>query len=271
MQELSGEEVLLWPTPGNAGDSFINAGTAAALSRASVSWRRVDTGDDVTGRTVVLGGGGNFTELYDHVDTALNAFLDGGAQRIVLLPHTVRGNVETLRRLRPQDVVMCRDAIGHQHVTGVCRARVLLQHDMAFHLDVDQFLADPALSVSGQEFLEDRLAAHGWTLEQITSAREMQLMRIDAESANPTGPEGFDASHHLIDGDVGELSPRSAWALLACVRACQAVHTDRLHVAIAAAMLGTAARLRPNSYDKNRSVYDHSLASFSTVRFEPWT
>jgi exopolysaccharide biosynthesis predicted pyruvyltransferase EpsI len=37
------------------------------------------------------------------------------------------------------------------------------------------------------------------------------------------------------------------------------IHTDRLHFAVAGLMVGTEVVLYPNSYHKNREVYDLSL------------
>jgi hypothetical protein len=48
---------------------------------------------------------------------------------------------------------------------------------------------------------------------------------------------------------------------------CKRVVTDRLHIAIAGALLGLEVELHPNSYYKNRAVYDYSLRRFSNVRF----
>jgi len=45
------------------------------------------------------------------------------------------------------------------------------------------------------------------------------------------------------------------------------VYTDRLHVAIPAAILGKETVLYPNSYYKNRGVYDYSLSNYLNVKF----
>lgn len=45
------------------------------------------------------------------------------------------------------------------------------------------------------------------------------------------------------------------------------MRTDRLHVAIAGALLGKSVELHANSYFKNRAVYQFSLRSFPSVRF----
>jgi hypothetical protein len=45
------------------------------------------------------------------------------------------------------------------------------------------------------------------------------------------------------------------------------IQTDRLHVAIAGALLGREVHLHPNSYYKNQAVYDYSLEQYENVTF----
>jgi exopolysaccharide biosynthesis predicted pyruvyltransferase EpsI len=45
------------------------------------------------------------------------------------------------------------------------------------------------------------------------------------------------------------------------------IHTDRLHVAITAYILGKGAALYPNRYHKNRGVYEYSLSEDREIRF----
>ena len=62
----------------------------------------------------------------------------------------------------------------------------------------------------------------------------------------------------------------SAHFLLRAIDQFASVRTDRLHVAIAAAMLGKTVELYDNSYYKNRAVFDFSLSSLLNVRFKSW-
>lgn len=43
------------------------------------------------------------------------------------------------------------------------------------------------------------------------------------------------------------------------------INTNRLHVAIAASMLGKNVKFYSNSYFKNKFVYEYSLINFSNV------
>ncbi len=267
LSRLADEPVCFFKAPGNAGDALIHAGTMAAFERALVRWEAVEPGDDVTGRTLLIGGGGNLTPTYDHVEVALRAFLDSDPGRIVLLPCGPRGHASVLSHLRRQDLVICRDRVGYRHVRSIGTAQVRLDHDMAFHLDAENFLNDQRAAAASRGFLSERLAAHGWTLQQLSSRPTMTFTRNDSERAESSPLTDIDISHELIYGAVSEVSPIAAWSLLECIRSSRRIVTDRLHVGIGAGLLRVPTELLANSYDKNRSVFDYSLHKLDSVQF----
>ena len=55
--------------------------------------------------------------------------------------------------------------------------------------------------------------------------------------------------------------------LIGALQKYEQVNTDRLHIAIAATLLGKKVKLFPNSYYKNRAVFEYSLKRFSNVSF----
>jgi hypothetical protein len=72
-----------------------------------------------------------------------------------------------------------------------------------------------------------------------------------------------------IFGGVADLtsSRLTAWCFLKTISAANRIVTDRLHVAIACALLGKECELHDNSYSKNRDIYAHSLSDFPSVTF----
>ncbi len=268
LRGLGNEPVCYWKNPGNAGDSLIHMGALHALERCGVRFERIEVGDDVAGRTVLMGGGGNLVPLYDHMARAFAAFRAGDAGRIVIMPHGIRESADTLRLAVPGDVVVCRDAIAAQHVArSGTAAEVLLGHDMAFHLDARRILGDRRLAARARPLLDERLALHGWRLEAFRERAEMCFTRIDSERTDRSPATDVDISHQLIVGETDEDAAISAWWLLTCIDASRRIVTDRLHVAIGSALTRTPVRLLPNSYDKNRSIVDMSLWMFPRVEF----
>lgn len=258
------DEVILWANAGNAGDALIRVATAQALQRSGVRVLPPDT--EVRGRTVLVIGGGNLVPLYAEANDAIAGFAAAGAERIVVLPHTIRGNPSALGLLRPHDLVMCRDAPSHATVVAPgTAAEVALAHDMAFHLDVTKILGDAALARLAEPAMAARVPAG---LRDPAAQDVVVLTRTDAERGPVSPPGNLDPSRAFAFGGGATASLISTWSLLTFVSRCPAIVTDRLHVAIAAALLGVPCTVLPNSYDKNLSVYEHSLRHFPTVRFD---
>lgn len=263
-----GTSVAYLPNPGNAGDALISVSEVEAFARAGVRWEPVGLKDDVSGRVVFLGGGGNLTPLYGDLAHAISTFAPQGPRELVLLPHGVRDSGDSLGLLRSADTVVCRERTALRHcMQSASAARPVLAHDMAFHLDATNFLADRSLEARSRPILEEVLGAAGWTLERLARRRLVSLTRVDREVGPMSPPSDVDVSHEFSPQRLECEADVSAWCFLATIAACRAVVTDRLHVAIGASLLGVRVLLLPNSYDKNQSVYHHSLARFESVTF----
>ena len=257
---FAGHPVLFYPNPGNAGDSLIAAGEYAAFARAGIPFQLVDFGSDVTGGTVLLGGGGNLVPMYASTRLAFERFL-GKAARIILLPHTVRGHDDLLRRLDDTCTIFCRDPLSHAHVTANApRAVVRLAHDMAFHVDPEELLADEDIAATAAPKFAERLARANLTAAALAEKEVVNYLRRDGESAGHDLTIDADPSD-LFDFGVGpEQAQMASWCLLSAIALAKSVRTDRLHVGIGAAMLGKTCTLMDNSYGKNAGIFAHSLA-----------
>ena len=145
LAQFAGEKVLLIPNEGNAGDCLILASTLTAMAKASIDVEVVDNGADFRNQTVFLGGGGNLIDVYRGMRQSIEACRSKAA-RIVLLPHTIRGNAGLLKSLDDRVTIWCRDKRSLEHVGSLnpdldCR----LGHDMAFHCDVAEYLKRPGM------------------------------------------------------------------------------------------------------------------------------
>jgi exopolysaccharide biosynthesis predicted pyruvyltransferase EpsI len=265
--ELSGAPVLFFPNPGNAGDSLIAAATTAAFVRNGVRATTIDLDAPVEGGVVLLGGGGNLIPLYHQIREAIGRFA-GRARRLVLLPHTIRGNEAALQRLDGSCTIFCRDPPSFAHVRAVrpdVDAR--LAHDMAFHLDAAAFLEDEALAARAAPVWQEALANHGIDAARLRHPAGIDLSRLDSESRLREPRSDIDISHVFTFGTGPEGAALGAWCLLKTISEARLVVTDRLHVALGAALLGIPCRLYDNFYGKNEAVYRHSLAGrFANVR-----
>jgi exopolysaccharide biosynthesis predicted pyruvyltransferase EpsI len=270
LRELRNTSILFLPNTGNAGDSLINVGTAQCLDRLGIRYTSITSGSSVEGQVVLLGGGGNFVPAYKTIRTALQKFMKS-AKRIVLLPHTIRGNEDLLEQLDSRVTIICRDVQSYRHVLNVCpQATALLSHDMAFHVDVERFLFSNESMEAYQQLLRQVLMEKKIDLQRLQTLPRVFYSRGDGEKAAPIGGRDLDLSAAFALGTTSGLAERSAWCFLEMIRTSPPIVTDRLHVGIGAALLGKVCALHDNSYGKNSEVWLHSVKRFfPTVQFVP--
>ncbi len=268
--ELRGTAVLFFANPGNAGDSLIAAATWQAFTRNGIEAAQIGLEAKVDDRVVILGGGGNFIPLYREIKDALERYA-GRARKIVILPHTIRGNEDVLRQMDARYTVFCRDERSLDHVRAAQPdVDVRLSHDMAFHLDAAALLRDAALAAKAEPRWRQALAEAGADEEKLARPEGVDLRRVDVESTAETPRSDIDISEAFRFGTDSEQARVAAWCFLKSISVARHIVTDRLHVAIGAALLGTPCRLHDNSYGKNAAVYRHSLAGrFPSVSFVP--
>jgi len=282
--------ILFIANPGNAGDSLIAHATRQLFDRLGLdyvwvnSYRRLDP----RGRVVVYGGGGNLVPLYDDASRALR-WADGRAKRLLVLPHTVDGHEQLLADLGPETDLICRELVSYEYVSSVLRsARCHLADDLALATDTEATLAIapepmPALPLYGRKLLYRAMLKPSWSKsvaapwklrrsERLFQARRAELARGGAsrvlhvlrtdfeQTRTPTPPDNLDLSDLFNFGTEDANSCHTgAHHLLRYLDLFEEVRTNRLHVAIGAALLGKQVKFQYNSYFKNRAVYEFSI------------
>ena len=236
---------------------------------------------------VVCAGGGNLVPLYPDASRALR-WAAGSAKRVLLLPHTISGYEELLADLGPETDLICRELVSYDYVRGAVRsARCHLADDLALSIDAKATLATPpapmsALRLYGRRLLyrifapsQRKSVASPWRLrrsERLFASRRAELaqseapgvlhaFRTDAErTAIPVPADNLDLSRRLIFGTRdADVCHTGALHLLRYLDLFDEVRTNRLHVAIGAAVLGKRVKFHSNSYFKNRAVYEFSM------------
>lgn len=257
LRAFSGRRVLFHPLPGSAGDSLRQAATYQLFADLGIEFSVLSDADDVAGETLIIGGGGNLVPAFSSVRKTLLRAADA-AREVIVLPQTVRGNEDLIERLGPTVEIFCRDAESYLHVLEHrSRAHARLAHDMAFLIDVERLRADagPAADALVAQHAParpfDRLmadAGHRFFFHK-TRGRKKRIRpksSIDISLAFKTGTKPGEA-------EVGAL------ALLTYLQGVQEIHTERLHVAIAGAMLGKRVYLYDDPLRIAGSAYRHSL------------
>jgi exopolysaccharide biosynthesis predicted pyruvyltransferase EpsI len=243
---LAGRDVAILPNNGNLGDVLIHAATLEVLERARVRPRIVSGDLDEKGDVLLVGGGGNLIDRYDHLRSRLRR-LHRRFEEVVILPHTICGDRTgaAFAGLEGNVRVVCRERYSYDFLRDIVPQadQLLLSDDMAFHFDYDPY--------------------------RVAGAGTLNAFRLDHERTDvPLPPDNVDLSDAIQLPD--RPFRREFWSLpywreyleafLAAIAARAHVRTNRLHVAIAAGMLGKTVELFDNDYYKNRAVHEYSLA-----------
>lgn len=183
--------------------------------------------------TCIFIGAGGFCGSYKH---NINRLLSVAQRyrRVIVASATIDTSdkdVASLMQRLPSNVsIICRDRVSFNNCSRYTQ-NVMLDHDFAFYFDYEPYKKQGAGVL--EAFRGDNEKTH-------------QACRNDVSLGNETEWDAF----------VREIAEYDE------------VKTNRLHVAIVATMLGKKVTLYPNSYFKNRAVYEHSLAQHPNCTFK---
>jgi exopolysaccharide biosynthesis predicted pyruvyltransferase EpsI len=278
LKSVAAGQTIDWVlNPGNAGDSLIVAGTVQLMSDHGISYRCINEYDryDSTGRIMCYSGGGCLVPYYTFGRDFLMRHHER-AQHIVLLPHTVDGNEDLLAAFGSNVTLICREEISYQYCRRASRAQVYAADDLAFSLAAKQFLTQPqnALSLRDEKISARLLSRYREFLAHAGGENTLAAWREDVEQ-NVKRPMA--ASHDIanvfgIESTYGlGAMLTSAEYFLRTVDHFATIRTDRLHVAVAGVLLGKRVEIYPNSYFKNRAMYEFSLTRYPGARFVEWS
>jgi len=222
--------------PGNYGDSLIWHGTKILLSSLNISEHCVDISSSKNNDVLFIDGGGNLVDYYSDVKDFLIK-KPGLYREIIILPHTIFGEeqIEVLNNVSSKLTIFCRERVSVKFLEdGLTHGEVYLWHDCAFYN-----IFTPISAGKGT----------------------LNAFRSDQESILNLKPE------QNIDISYNGYATKPLDEFIKIIQQYEYVNTDRLHVAIGATLLGKQVKLYPNSYYKNKAVFDYSLRKFPNINF----
>jgi len=265
---------------GNAGDALISAGSWQFFDDMKVKpdytrLRHIKTGD-----APIYGGGGNLVHAYMSCAWFLEHCLTVNVAAALVMPHTIRGHENLLRRLDDRFTLVCRDtaSLFCVQATGT-RAKLLLAPDMALYINVPRLFARCS-SYRGARFWlhmmhKDRLAPYlRWRRRlsrRLPQAKgHLSMLRVDMEStASAPGDPRWDVSNmYASKFRFREESDLVSRDFLAFFEQVSSVRTNRLHAGMAGALMGCDVTYLDNSYGKISAVYDAWLSHLPFINFE---
>jgi exopolysaccharide biosynthesis predicted pyruvyltransferase EpsI len=233
---FSGSEVATLLNEGNKGDGLIHMGGRRLFSQHKVRCTEIQYPAAASGHTLFVYGCGGFSRAYNHMVDYLGHYL-GKFDQIIVLPASFDVSCERVRAFLagiPKNMtIYCRERYSYEQVLTVVPSAetVYLDHDLAFHLD--------------------------FSVWKVKGRGRLLAFRTDAESP---GVYEIAGNRDISQGDetMGE-------SLLQEVSRYEEVHTNRAHVAIAAAMMEKRTFVYPSIYHKQKGIYQYSLAHLPRV------
>lgn len=223
---------------GNRGDGIILMGGRRLLDDHQISYHEIRYPEPASGKILLVYGCGAFSERFHHMVTYTRHYFDH-FERIIILPASFQTSCpkvgEFLSTLPDKVEIFCREKYSYDLVQDCIRRKdtVYLDMDLAFYVDYSRWQRKG-----------------GGIAKSFRTDEEAPLAQLDEDNID------------LSQGDetMGE-------ALLKDISAFYEIHTNRAHVAIAAALMGKQTHLYPSTYHKQKGIYEYSLAHLKNVRW----
>jgi len=217
------------PNTGNWGDGLINEGTQRFFSYFDIPFKTIRSLEDlrwpfIRDKLFVYGGGGAWCSYWRQgPDKVVRATKK--FRRVIVMPSTYEGSYDI-----PGTTLYCRDRF--QSLSNNRHAKFC--HDMAFFINALE-------STDGNK--NGNGIGHFFRTDK-ESAGEIDIPKSNIDLS-------LKGSHETVaSGFFEQLLPY------------EIIETDRLHVAIAACLLGKKVKIYPGGYFKNEAVYHSTLKEF---------
>ncbi len=266
---------------GNCGDTLIWLGTEQLLHDLGIRTTLAPTQADV-----VLIPGGNQTMYQENIDVWKSVWAKWPDKEFVVGPMTVQlGSTDWIDAIRRTSVrvtgVFARDPVSYANLCECDLGSDLvrgLSHDPALFLRDSEMIRQQKEAVSNEHVLAAfRADSEGYGVDNkrlrwlVRSAPRAISRRVDSrlKARSQARKIAWATAISAADGKmkVSDISRQTLPFFFEMLRSAEAVHTDRLHVMLAAAMLGKRTFAYPTTYGKLEAVYEHSVKDWATVEF----
>ncbi|MFN6944236.1 MAG: glycosyltransferase [Cytophagaceae bacterium] len=257
LTQFSGTCVDYLPNNGNVGDILIFASTLQVFQRHKISFQTIEGNEDERGDVLFLGGGGNLIDDYCWLLPRLQK-LNRNYDKVVILPHTIFGKkvLEVFEQLGENVYIFCREKKSYDFLFSSLKHKenIFLSNDMAFHFDYFPYKSKKTHGILNAFRKDGEKGVQDIPVLNIDLSDELQL------KGKPYSTEFWRLDYWMdyLDDFLGLISQHNV------------IRTNRLHVAIAGALMDKKVEFYPNSYFKNEAVYSFSLANHKNVSFKEY-
>lgn len=251
-------EFAYMPNSGNIGDMVIASATLQWFDKNKFNYKRVKENENPS--MFVYGGGGAWTHDYiQYMGPVMNIMKS--AKKVVILPSSFDNVPEFIDILDERFTVFCRDKKSFDYLIAQnTKANILLDHDMALRM---QRIPDTLF------FVPKRFRKNRRILNRKLSKlpKTVNMFREDCESCgnHETDIDLSDKFGWFSPYESRKIIDFAAHTMFSSVKNFDLIRTDRLHVGIAAILLGVDVELYDNSYGKIGNVFRNSLSHLANV------
>ena len=245
LTQYSASNIIFVPNKGNLGDDVINYSCLEVLQELNINYTIGSFDKEYKNKILFYGGGGNYINKYTQCETFIKNNV--GKNKIVILPHTIHNVEDSVKSLDKDVDIFCREPTSYNWVLNTVKhpENVFIYKDMSFLLDLTQYKDRPI---------------HGFHLECFRKDLEMTV--VPCQHINIDAPlqlkDEYDSPKHKQVATYDKIK-YNCNILVNFISMFDTIRTNRLHVAIVGSMLDKKVTMFPNSYYKNKSVYDYSM------------
>ncbi|CAN7354075.1 polysaccharide pyruvyl transferase family protein [Variovorax paradoxus] len=266
--------VFYYANGGNGGDALINVGFYFLAENIGLTYEAINleglSGLE-PGDTVIVAGGGTIVPEWQATSRFLSSLSKHRDINLLILPQSIREVDAVLKNLPENTRIICREKYSYQYCLSLLPPhKVLLGDDVAFYVDVARLNKLPTTWGRLDWKNITRHLIYFYHKLKSKFVRKINAFRCDAEASSNLKVKRKIYDDISVVAALGsntqEDSIRSAQRILSLVNLYDELHTDRLHVGIAACLLGKKVTLHENSYYKIKGVYELSMSNFSHAK-----
>ncbi len=266
---------------GNCGDTLIWLGTVQLLHDLEIR-----TTLDAAQADVILIPGGNQTMYQENIDVWKSVWAKWPDKEFAVGPMTIQiGAIPWVEDVRqaPAHIIglFARDPVSYANLRECDLGSDIVQglsHDPALYLRDSQIIKRQKEAARDEHILAIfRADSEGYCVKDkrlqwlVRSMPQAVSSRVDSrlKARGQAGKIATATQLSAADGElkVSDISKQTLPYFFEMLRLAKAVHTDRLHGMLAAAMLGKRTFAYPTTYGKLEAVYEHSVKEWATVEF----
>ena len=263
LAKYQGEKIKYIPNQGNAGDSLIGFATLQVFDELELDYEICKPTEVFENQIILYGGGGSLIRKYE----SSKKFLLNNHKKndIIVLPHSFHDCDDLLANLSERVVLIAREKISYDYIKSksTYTSKCLLSHDMAFYTkNISKYKNISCVGECNAFRFDDELSADN---------RHVKLPENNKDISVDFQRPMFMRNWGVPDDRNTQVKKNLSIAtdnIFSYLSKFQIVNTNRLHIGIAAALLGKTVNLYRGSYHKIIGIYEFSIAGkFNNVVF----